>query len=263
MDGNLERRVPVTGAHDDFDHLSETLNEMLDRIQGLIGNVEQVTNDIAHDLRTPLGRLRQRLEQVRTHASTTEDYARAVDTAIQEADGLLSTFTALLRIAQVEAGGRREFFRQIDLSEVIRSVIEAYEPDAEDTCHQLVSQVAAGVELIADRDLITQLFANLIENGLAHTPEGATITVTLEQRVDGITASVADNGPGVPPEERERIFQRFYRMENSRTNPGTGLGLSLVAAVAKLHGAHLTASDNHPGLRISLHFSSDVASPSS
>ena len=258
MDGNLKHRVPVTGAHDDFDRLSETLNEMLDRIQGLIGNVEQITNDIAHDLRTPLGRLRQGLEQVRSEETTTHAYAQAVDRAITEADGLLSTFSAMLRIAQVEAGAQRSAFRKVDLSDVMRSVAEAYEFVAEEKEHRLECALGAGIEISGDRDLLVQMFANLIENALAHSPAGSTIHMALERTTIGAIAIVADDGPGIPPDERERVLQRFYRLEASRTTPGTGLGLSLVAAVAKLHGASLDVGDNKPGLRIAIAFSLDA-----
>lgn len=254
MDGNLKKRVPLTGANDDFDHLSSTLNEMLDRIQGLIANIEQVTNDIAHDLRTPLGRLRQGLEQARTHATSTDEYAFAVDRAISEADGLLSTFTSMLRIAQAEAGASRSHFREIDLSQALRTVAEAYELTAEETGHSLATRIADGVTLMGERDLVVQAFANLLENALTHTPSGSALTVSLESQPGAIVARVADNGPGVPAEERERIFQRFYRLEQSRTSPGTGLGLSLVAAVAKLHGARIEVGDNKPGLFITLTF---------
>jgi signal transduction histidine kinase len=254
MDGDLKHRVPLTGARDDFDRLSQTLNAMLKRIQGLMENLEQVTNDIAHDLRTPLGRLRQGLEDVRSKSTSTHDYERAVDRAIAEADGLLATFTALLRIAQVEAGVRRAAFREVDLSDVMRSVGEAYELSAEEGDRALKTVVADGVHIPGDRDLLVQMFANLIENALTHTPAGTTITVSLAKTTSGTVAAVADDGPGVPEEERDKIFLRFYRRENSRTTPGTGLGLSLVVAVAKLHRAHLQAGNNHPGLCISVTF---------
>lgn len=257
MHGDLKQRVPVAGAADDFDHLAEMLNEMLDRIQGLIGDVEQVTNDIAHDLRTPLGRLRQGLEQARGHATTTDAYARAVDRAIAEADGLLSTFTALLRIAQVEAGGRRANFRDVDLSDIMRSVVEAYELSAEESGHHLVATIADGASIDGDRDLLVQAFANLIENALTHTPAGSTVTLTLQRGRGALVAAISDDGPGVPATERDKILQRFYRLEQSRTTPGTGLGLSLVAAVAKVHGARVDVGDNQPGLRISLTFPSE------
>lgn len=254
MDGNLEERIPLTGANDDFDRLSRTLNEMLDRIQGLMNNLEQVTNDIAHDLRTPLGRLRQGLERARAEAKTPQAYGEAIDRAIVEADGLLATFTALLRIAQIEAGARHSAFRALDLSEVVRSVAEAYEPSGEERGQRIVLDIAAGMKILGDRDLLSQAFANLIENALTHTPSGTLITVSTARTDAGVMAAVSDNGPGVPDEERDRIFDRFYRREASRTTPGTGLGLSLAAAVARLHGAHIDAANAHPGLRVSLTF---------
>lgn len=254
MDGNLKNRIPLTGANDDFDRLSQTLNDMLDRIQGLMDNLEQVTDDIAHDLRTPLGRLRQGLERARAEARTPQAYGEAIDRAITEADGLLATFTALLRIAQIEAGARHSAFRSTDLSEVMRSVAEAYEPSAEERSQHIALDIEPCVEIPGDRDLLTQAFANLIENALLHTPAGTQITLTLARGTAGVVAAVSDNGPGVADDERERIFRRFYRLEASRTTPGTGLGLSLVAAVARLHGATIEASDARPGLRISLTF---------
>lgn len=254
VDGNLAHRIPLSGARDNFDHLAQTFNSMLDRIQELLGNLEQVTNDIAHDLRTPLGRLRQGLEVARIEAVTPDAYKAAMDRAIIEADGLLATFAALLRIAQVNAGARRSAFRRVDLSEVVRSVAEAYTPSAEDGGRHLSSALDENIEVHGDRDLLMQMFANLVENALTHTPEGALITISLQRTVEGAVASVADDGPGVPADERERIFHRFYRREASRTTPGTGLGLSLVAAVAKLHGARIEVSDNRPGLRIVVTF---------
>ena len=262
MDGDLRRRIPLTGANDDFDHLSVTLNGMLDRIKSLMEDLEQVTNDIAHDLRTPLSRLRHGLEVARAEATSTEAYGRAVDRAIAEADGLLVTFTSLLRIAQIEAGARRLAFRDVDLSDVMRSVSDAYQLSAEDSGHRLAARIADGAWIKGDRDLIVQAFANLIENGLAHTSPGTTITVSLDRSDSEIIASVADDGDGVPEAEREKIFRRFYRRETSRSTPGTGLGLSLVAAVARLHNARIAASDNHPGLGIDLIFLRVVARPS-
>ncbi|MGB4866740.1 MAG: ATP-binding protein [Hyphomicrobium sp.] len=259
MKGHLKHRVPITGANDDFDRLSQTLNVMLDRNQALMESLEQVSNDIAHDLRTPLGRLRQGLEQVqRDDGASPAEYADAVDRAIVEADGLLATFTALLRIAQIEAGARKSAFRRFDLSEALHSVSEAYELSAEDEGHRLTSQIEPGIMITGDRDLIVQMAANLIENALAHTPAGTDICVSLERRAGSIVAAVADHGLGVPESEWQNIFRRFYRREVSRTTPGTGLGLSLVAAVARLHGARAEASDNHPGLRMDIVFPNTV-----
>jgi len=257
MNGNLTQRVPVSTAGDDFDRLAATLNEMLDRIRALMDGLSQVTNDIAHDLRTPLGRLRQKIEQVRDDAVLLPGHASALDQAIEEVDGLLATFTAMLRIAQIDSGARRSGFKSIDLGETVQTVCEAYEPNAEDTGHVLVAHVAEEVHIEGDRDLLAQMFANLVENALTHTPAGTTIRVSVRPSSTGMVVVVADNGPGVPAGEIDKIFGRFYRAEASRTTPGTGLGLSLAAAIARLHGGTITATDNAPGLRISVLFPTD------
>lgn len=256
MNGDLSQRIPLTGAHDNFDRLAETLNAMLERLQGLMENLEQVSNDIAHDLRTPLSRLRQGLERAKRTANTNDEFSAAIDHAVAEADGLLSTFTSLLRIAQIEAGVSHAGMRECDLSELLQSVVEAYEPSASDAGHHLISHIEAGIRLNGDRDLLTQMFANLIENGLCHTPTGSRIVVSLARANGVIEASIADDGPGVPVEERDKIFRRFHRLERSRTTPGTGLGLSLVAAVTRLHGAEVEMRDNNPGLRLVILFKS-------
>jgi signal transduction histidine kinase len=255
MDGRLSTRIPITGADDDFDRLSTTLNDALSRNQDLVQSLEQVSSDIAHDLRTPLGRLLQGLERARNEAASTEEFAAAIERAIAEAAGLLTTFTALLRIAQMESGSRRTAQREVHLAEVLASVAEAYELSAEESGHQLKTQISDEGKIRGDRDLLVQMFANLIENSLTHTPSGTTIVVALAATPDAVVASVSDDGPGVMEHELERIFQRFYRLEASRTSPGTGLGLSLVAAVAKLHDATLKSENTNPGLRISVSFS--------
>lgn len=259
MDGDLAQRIPLSGAGDQFDRLSGTLNTMLDRLSGVMANLEQVSDDIAHDLRTPLARLRNRLEAAGHSAISKEEKSAAIDDAIAEADGLLSTFTALLRIAQIDSGVSRSEFRLIDLSTIASSVVEAYEPSVTDSGRTLESRIAPNVELTGDKDLLTQMFANLIENAMAHTPAGTAISVSLLQQDREIIATVTDDGPGVPANERERIFRRFYRREASRTTPGTGLGLSLVAAVARVHGATIQAQDNAPGLRIVASFPRSMA----
>lgn len=258
MDGKLAQRIPTTGADDDFDRLADTLNQMLERIRVLMDSLSQVTNDIAHDLRTPLGRLRQKLEQVRQDTSLAEHHAIALDTAISEADGLLATFTAMLRIAQIDSGVRRVGFRSVDLSDVARTVCEAYEFDADESGHVLHTAIDDGVMLQGERDLLVQMSVNLVENALTHTPPGTTIRVGVHRSQAGVELTADDDGPGVPADEIDKLFRRFYRAEASRTTPGTGLGLSLVAAVARLHGGTITAADNAPGLRIKIVFS-DVA----
>ncbi len=261
--GDLDRRVPVHGTGDDLDRLAQTLNRMLDRIAGLMESVRQVSNDIAHDLRTPLSRLCQRLEGARAHATSIAEYERAVEGAAAEAEALLGTFAALLRIAEVEAGAQQAAFQRVDLSGVVQTVAEAFAPAAEDEGHVLVTQAADGIAVQGDQELLTQMLVNLVENGLRHTPRGTRISLLLGRSAEAAVLSVEDNGPGVPEVERERILRRFYRLDQSRTTPGSGLGLSLVAAVAELHGAELRVEDARPGLRISVAFAphESVTSP--
>jgi signal transduction histidine kinase len=252
MEGDLTARIPVRGTNDEIDQLVLGLNAMLDRIQHLMEGLRQVSNDIAHDLRTPLGRLRQRLEEARDHAASTTEYATAADEAIAQADTLLETFSALLRIAQIEAGAQKSGFKHVDLSALARSVGEAYLPAAEDSQHRLVLDIADSVSIDGDREMLAQMISNLVENALHHTPAGATITVAVKQAARGPSIEVADNGPGIPPEERDKVFDRFYRLDRSRTTDGSGLGLSLVKAIASLHGLSIQLEDRKPGLAVIL-----------
>lgn len=254
--GDLARRVPLQGTGDDLDRLAETLNHMLDRIAALMDSVRQVSSDIAHDLRTPLSRLCQHLEEARLHAQTVDAYRAATEAAVGEAEGLLGTFAALLRIAQVEAGAQRAAFQRVELSAVAELVVEAFAPAAEDEGYALSSDIAAGLWLDGDRELLTQMLVNLVENALRHTPPGTRITVQVSAVADAMRLAVEDTGPGIPGAERPRVLQRFYRREQSRTTPGSGLGLSLVAAVAELHGAKLRLEDAGPGLRVVIDFPS-------
>lgn len=254
--GDLSRRIALAGSGDDFDRLSATLNAMLDRIGDLLENLRQISNDIAHDLRTPLGRLRQGLEDAKIRATSQSDYEQAIDHAIEEADGLLNTFSALLRIAQVEAGAQHAAFRMVDLSDVLRTVAEAYGPVAEDAHRSLETDIAEAIAITGDRELLVQLFANLIENALAHTPQGTRILMRLSAGRHGAVAEVSDDGPGIPEKERDRVFQRFYRLERSRTTSGNGLGLPLVAAIVNLHGGKIELADNKPGLKVVIVFAS-------
>jgi signal transduction histidine kinase len=252
MEGDLSARIPVRGNNDEIDQLVVGLNAMLDRIQQLMDGLRQVTSDIAHDLRTPLGRLRQRLEDARERAATTGEYEAATEAAIAEADGLLDIFSALLRIAQIEAGAQKSAFAAVDLSALLRSIADAYAPPAEDTGHKLDSAIDDGVTITGDRQLLAQLFSNLIENALSHTPAGSTVRLVLHRTATGFEARVTDNGPGIPEAEREKVFDRFYRLDRSRTTKGSGLGLALVKAIASLHGLSLALKDNTPGLAVIL-----------
>jgi signal transduction histidine kinase len=247
--------VPVRGTGDDLDRLAGTLNRMLDRIGALMESLHQVSSDVAHDLRTPLSRLYQGLEHARTHAHSAREYETAVDAALREAEGLLDTFSALLRIAQVEGASPRAEFGRVDLSAVAESIADAYRPDAEEAGHILTASVAPGVAVHGDQELLTQAAANLVENALRHTPPSTRITVRLSADPEaGACLSVEDDGPGVDGEDLPRLVHRFYRGERSRTTPGNGLGLSLVAAVADLHGATLRLRNAGPGLWVSLTF---------
>ena len=248
VEGDLARRVPLRGTGDDFDRLAGTLNRMLDRIAVLMDSLRQVSADVAHDLRTPLTRLYHRLEEARSHAGSPTESEASIDGALAEAEGLLRTFAALLRIAHVEGGSPRSQFMRTDLSEIVETVVEAYRPDAEAGGHVLTGTVAAGLFVTGDRELLTQAVANLVENALGHTPPGTRIAVCLRPACQtGIVLSVADDGPGVSEAELPRLTDRFYRGERSRTAPGNGLGLSLVSAIAELHGATLRLGTTPPG----------------
>jgi len=252
--GDLSQRVPLRGNGDDLDRLSQTLNRMLDRISELMESLRQVSADIAHDLKTPLARLRQRLETVHAHPQSAEGYNATIEAAIVQIDEILATFGALLRIAQIEAGTRRSGFREVDLSDVSATVVEAFAPVAEDAGKALIGRITPDISIWGDRELLTQMLANLVENAIRHTPEGTRIAVSLRRDGNEILGSVTDNGPGVPEKERERLFQRFYRLERSRSTPGSGLGLSVVKAVADLHAIALDVHDAGPGLQIVIKF---------
>ena len=252
IDGDLARRIPLHGAGDDLDRLAGTLNHMLDRIGALMESLRQVGNDVAHDLRTPLSRLYQRLEDARLHADSVPQYQTAVDAACAEAELLLETFSALLRIAQLEGGSPRTAFADVDLSAIAESVIDAYRPDAEELGHSLVSDIAPAVAFNGDQELLTQMLANLVENALRHTPSGTCITIRLHPTAIGARLVVEDDGPGVAPADLAHLTERFFRGDRSRSTAGNGLGLSLVAAVAELHRARLCLENREPGLRVTL-----------
>ncbi len=255
MDGNLKTRVPVRGSGDELDRLAHTINLMLDRIAGLMENVRQVTNDIAHDLRTPVTHLRHRLEHARLRAGSAEDYDRALEAAIAASDEILALFAALLRIAQIEGGARRAAFAPVELKDVLDQLREMFGPVADDARHTLIVSAKENAVIRGDRELIIQLLANLIENAIVHTPEGTRIELMLAAGKDGATVSVNDNGPGVPQEDHHKLFQPLYRHEASRSLPGYGLGLALVNAIAELHGARLdTGGGKRGGFCISIAF---------
>ena len=252
MDGDLSQRVPTRGGKDEMEQLSVNLNAMLDRIQGLMDSVKRVSDDIAHDLRTPLSRLRHRLESARANLGAEAE--PVVEQSIEELDAILETFAALLRIAQIESGARRAAFAEVGLGRLLTTVAEAYEAVAEDRSQTLQLRIERDAAVSGDRELLTQLVANLVENAIRHCPPGARISVALGDDAGMPVLSVSDTGPGIPAAEREKVFRRFYRLEASRTTPGSGLGLALVKAVAELHGASVTLSDNRPGLGVIIRF---------
>ena len=250
MAGEFDRRIPLKGSGDEFDRLAQNLNAMLDQIERLMAGMRQVTDNIAHDLRSPLGRLRSRIEMALIEEPSTERYREVLQQTIGEADQLLATFTALLDIAEAEAGSPRAQLAPLDLAAFARDLADLYEPVAEEKGLSLTLDAGrAPVEVRGDRHMLSRAIANLVENALKYTPAGGTVRVAVTP--DGAMArlTVADNGPGIPAEERERVFDRFYRLEASRTTEGNGLGLSLARAVVRLHGGTITLEDNGPGLR--------------
>lgn len=254
MNGHLDRRIPLKGTNDEFDRLSRHLNLMLEQIEKLMGGLRQVSIDMAHDLRTPLSRMRQRLEGARNRARSLEDYEQAIDQALRQNDEILETFSALLGIAHLGSGAHRQGFLDVSLSDIFETIEETYAPIAEERHQILFTTIEPDLMIHGDRRLVTQMLVNLVENAIRHSPPGTRISMILSHRESGVTAVVADTGPGVPEAEREKIFQRFYRLETSRTTSGSGLGLSLVSAIADLHGIRISLSDNHPGLRVTLEF---------
>jgi signal transduction histidine kinase len=247
--GKFNDRIPLRGSGDELDGLSVAINNMLDRISTLLDNLRQVSSDVAHDLRTPLTHLRNRLEQARQKSVTTDDYAAVVARAIGDTDHLLDIFSALLRISQIESGSRLAAFSELSLTDLLEKIYEMYGPVAEDEHHVLQQDIQKDVRIRGDAELLTQMFSNLIENAIRHTPSGTRILIRLRVAGNTVAACVEDNGPGIPLGEYDKVFRRFYRLTSSRSTPGYGLGLALVAAIANLHNAKIELSDNHPGLR--------------
>ena len=252
MEGELSERIRSHGSGDEFDELITNLNAMLERIESLMEDVRRVSDNVAHDLRTPLGRLRTRLERLRDAEGDGASAALA-EAALEEADQMLATFNALLRIARIETRQRRHAFERVNLATVGDDVADLYAPVAES---RGITFRHSGIEapVDGDADLIFQSLANLLDNAMKYTPEGGAVTLHVTSDDDTVTVVVADSGPGVPPDEREAVLRRFYRLEPARSAPGSGLGLSLVAAVAELHEATLMLEDNAPGLVVRLRF---------
>jgi signal transduction histidine kinase len=260
IDGNLSDRVPTRGSGDEMDQLAVNLNAMLDRIESLLDSLKRVSDDIAHDLRTPLSRLRRGLEAARESARLQKDCVPQLEGAITEVDAILETFAALLRIAQIEAGTRRAAFEEVNLQDVATDAVQTYIAVAEDRRQQVRADLGVPATVQGDRELLTQMIVNLIENSIRHCAAGTQIAVGLAYEDGQAVLSVSDNGAGIPPQERDKVLRRFYRLETSRTTPGSGLGLALVKAVADLHGAALELANNDPGLRVTVRFRAQPAS---
>jgi signal transduction histidine kinase len=256
MAGDLSGRLAVAGSGDEFDRLAKSLNAMLERIESLMAGVKHVSDNIAHDLKTPLTRLRNQAEEALRSAKSEADIRAALEATIEESDSLIRTFDALLMIARAEAGEVRSHMIDFDVAETARSVAELYEPLAEDK--ELSLRVDAAVPLIVhgNRELIGQALANLLDNAIKHGDPVACsageIRMSAREHAGRALITVADRGPGIAVKDRERVLERFVRLEASRSRPGAGLGLSLAAAVARLHGGELLLEDNAPGLRATL-----------
>ncbi len=257
MGGDIGRRVPNRGSGDEFDQLAQGINAALDQIERLLESMRTVTDNVAHDLRTPLQRLRSRIDVALLGEADADDYRRALEETMADADRLLATFNALLTIAQAEAGDRANRLAPLELLPLARDLVELYEPLAEEKGVRLrLAPASHAGKVMGDRHLLSQALANLVDNAVKYTPEGGAVTVTVD---DGHCLAVADTGPGIPAEARERVLEPFVRLDATRSTSGNGLGLSLVQAVARLHGARLELAGNDPGLVVRLWFPKEQA----
>ncbi len=254
MQSDLGKRIPLRGTRDEWDRLAQNLNRMLDRIETLMGEVKQATDNVAHDLRTPLTRMRGRLEKALGRPRDGENDQALIGDTIGELDRVLTMFASLTRISQIEAKDRTAVFRTVNLADIAGEVVELFDAAAE---HERISLVAGGdptAFITGDRDLLFDAVANLVDNAIKHGREAGRVRVEVTRTETGATITVTDDGPGIPEHERQHVLKRFYRLERSRRMPGNGLGLSLVAAVAHLHGADIEMADNAPGLTFRLKF---------
>jgi signal transduction histidine kinase len=257
MLSGLDKRIPLRGTNDEWDRVAENLNLMLDRIETLMGEVKQVSDNVAHDLRTPLTRMRGRLEKAYHDQPVGEKNQSLIGDTIADLDAVLRMFSSITRIAQIETEARKDAFRTVDLVEIASEVVELYDAAAEQDGSRLTVVGDREVLVTGDRDLIFDAIANLVDNAIKHGRAGGQVVVANENINGTPVISVADDGPGIPPDQYQHVFKRFYRLEHSRYTPGNGLGLSLVAAVARLHGARIEMSDNSPGLKLTLIFSAN------
>ena len=260
MATGLDKRIPLRGTHDEWDRVAENLNLMLERIETLMGEVKQASDNIAHDLRTPLTRMRGRLEKAYHSKRIGEDDQTLIGDTIGDLDAVLRIFSSITRIAQIETRVRKGAFRSVNLVEIAGEVVELYDAAAEQDGTRLTMIGDGEVLVTGDRDLIFDAIANLVDNAIKHGRAGGRVVVASENADGCPLISISDDGPGIPADQHEQVFKRFYRLEQSRYTPGNGLGLSLVAAVAHLHGARIEMGDNAPGLQFKLWFPAPAAS---
>ena len=261
MQSGLDKRIPIRGSHDEWDRVAENLNLMLDRIETLMGEVKQVSDNVAHDLRTPLTRMRGRLETALHRNRSAENDQALIGDTIADLDAVLRIFASLTRIAQIETEARKSGFRTVNLAEIAGEVVELYDAAAEQDGTSLTMTGEPEMLVAGDRDLIFDAVANLVDNAIKHGRAAGHVAVAIE-RVNGeAVITIADEGAGIPADQRDLVFKRFYRLEQGRCAPGNGLGLSLVSAVARLHGARIELLDNAPGLKVRLWFASRGAAP--
>lgn len=259
MSGDLSQRLRVTARDDEFDEIATKLNQMLNRIEDLMKSMQQVTNNVAHDLRSPLTRLRNRLEVTLLEERDPENYRLVMDEAIGDADSLIHTFNAMLSIARLEAGIDAAQWNETRIGDLVAELAELYEAVAEEEKGlTFLTDIKSNPRFRCNQHLIAQAVTNLLDNAIKYTPQPGTVQLIVEGNDEEFTIVVADDGPGIPEDDRERVFERFVRLENERNSPGNGLGLSLVQAVVRLHAAKLTLEDNDPGLKVSIRFKKKV-----
>ena len=260
VDGDFSERVPThANDADEMSQLADDLNHMLDRIEALITSQRQVTNNIAHDLRSPLNRMRNRMEVALLDRNSEAAALREVIAdSVEDAENLLKTFNALLNIAQVESRAKDDFKHE-SLSAICDDLAELYDVMTEEGEHSFAAHIERGLDIMGNRQLIAQAITNLLDNAVKYTPSGGHITLTAEQRGENIHVSVGDNGHGIPPDKRDEVLKRFVRLDSARSTPGNGLGLSLVSAIVALHNGSLQLHDNKPGLRIEITLPSETA----
>ena len=254
METGLGRRIPIRGTQDEWDHLAQNLNSMLERIETLMGEVKQMSDNVAHDLRTPLARMRGRLEKASIEKNAPDHDQSLISETMADLDDVLRMFSSLTRISQIEAANQTAAFRIVNLGEIATEVADLFDAAAEGKGGRVEVFGDKTARVNADRDLLFDAISNLVDNAVKHGREGGLVSIRLDQKDGETILSVSDNGPGIPSGEYEHVFKRFYRLEWSRGMPGNGLGLSLVAAVARLHGASIKLIDNAPGLRVELRF---------